>query len=505
MMAAFVMATVSVSGSPWASTPTIQVESASLGGLSSLSVRCDTRGASVWLDHQLRGSVPLDLTGLNPGAHLLVVRADGYYDAVITTSLAADTKTTVTTSLQRITGFLDVSVDPSSATILVDGTSYSPGIIEVPAGQRTVTVRAFGYDEQSFSVYVPERLFASVSAVLDKATFEVSEFSMSRTRFNPRNAGLRGVAQASFTVSAAGSAEITILDPDGQTIQQLGLGPFDDWDQSYAWDGRGLDGRPVPDGLYDFELTLWPAAGVESERESYRFSASLVVDSALVVVPTGAYGALTGSACAPEAFAPAADGFRIDAAGYAAGPFQNPETAKGGASLSATLSLEAGIDAGASLELDGNAVPAAGLGLRLSAPLPGAFGLAALAEGRVADAAEGNPAWARLGAALGAGSPFFNVVAMPHLGVYWEDGLSARAGFGAAVNLSGYYLGAALSASALTGPLASGFFIAWPVHTVLELRFSPARLPLSFRVLAGMGWSPAPASWIAGIGISGGF
>ncbi|OHD15710.1 MAG: hypothetical protein A2Y38_22805 [Spirochaetes bacterium GWB1_59_5] len=503
--ALFILAAAYSFSSTWTSTPTVQVESASLGGLSSLSVRCEIRGASVWLDHQVRGSVPLDLTGLTPGSHLLILRADGYYDAVITLSLAADTKTTVNAALQLRTGFLDIRVDPPSAAVIIDGESWSPGIIELPIGQQTVTVMAFGYQEQSFSVYIPERLFAFITAALTTAPFEVSDFSLSRDRFNPRNAGLKGLAQASFSVTAAGNAELRVVSPEGLTIHQAELGPFDDWDQSYDWHGRGDDGAPVPDGSYTLELTVKPAAGVEYYKESYAYSETLIVDSTLVVMPSGTYGALNGSVHAPEPFAPAADGFRIESLLYAWGLVDDADATGGGGALSASLSLDAGIDAGLGLEFAGPESAAARLGLRLSAPDYGPLGLAVLADGRISDALAGNPAWARLGAALGLGSPFFNIVAMPHFGAYWEGGLSAKAGLGAALTVSGYYLGASLSGSALTEALSGGFVLGWPIKTALEFRFAPPRLPLSFRVVAGLDWSPEPSAWMAGIAISGGF
>ncbi|MBU0929225.1 MAG: PEGA domain-containing protein, partial [Spirochaetes bacterium] len=455
-LAAFVLAASYAFCSPWTSTPTITVEQASLGGQSSLSVRCDVRGAAVWLDYQARGSVPVDLTGLKPGSHLLVVRADGYYDSIMTISLAADTKTTVSASLELKTGFLDVRVDPPSARVVVDGASHAQGVIEVRAGQQTVKVEAFGYVEQSFSVFVPERLYASISATLQKAPFEAKDFSVSARRFNPRNAGLKGLARAAFSVSAEGSAEILVTGPDGRPVRRAALGPFTDWDQAYTWNGRSDDGEPVPDGEYAMEITVKPAEGVEAKRESYAFSSTLVVDSALISTPTGAYGAMLGSAYAPEAFKPALDSLRVEASGYARGTVSGAAAA-GGFSVSAAGALASGVDAGLGFELLGEARAAGRLGARVSAPFSGAFGLAALAEGRVSDASAGNPAYARLGAAMGFGTPFFNAVAMPHIGAYWEEGLSARVGLGAAVNVSGYSFGASLSAAVLSSPLGSGF------------------------------------------------
>jgi len=504
-LAIFILAAASSFSYTWTPALGIKVESAMLGGLSSLSVQCEVRAASVWLDHQVRGSVPLDLTGITPGEHTLALRADGYYDAVITLSLAADTKTTVTTSLQLRTGFLDIRVDPSSATVIIDGEAWAPGTIELPAGQQSITVKAFGYQEQSISVYVPEQSFAFVTATLETAPFEANGFSLSRERFNPRNAGLKGLAQVSFSVTAAGTAKLSISDSGGQPVHKAELGPFDDWDQSSTWNGRNDEGIPVPDGTYTMELTVKPAPGIAYREESYFYQNAVVVDSTLIMMPSGAYGTLNGSVHAPEPFAPAADGFRMDTLLYASGQLDDAGTTGGGMALSVSLSLDSGIDAGLGLEVAGTATAAARLGFKLSAHDIGPLGLGALVEGRISDALAGNPAWARIGVPLGLGSTFFNIIFMPHIGAYWEDGLSAKAGLGTAVTVSGYYLGASLSGSALTETLSGGLALGWPIQTALELRFAPPRLPLSFRIVAGLDWSPEPSTWMAGFAISGGF
>jgi hypothetical protein len=486
---------------PFSFSPTIQVEAASLGGLSSLSVRSDVRGATVWLDYQVRGSVPLDMTGLAPGSHLLVLMKEGYYDTAIMLSLAADTKTTVTAALELRTGFLDVRTDPSRAMVIIDGETRAPGVIEVAAGRRDIVVRAFGYRDQPYSVYVPEKGYASLVATLEKAPFEASDFSLSRKRFNPRNAGLRGQVRISFSVTAPGYADVSIVGPDGSELEDFELGPFDDWDQSFTWAGLAEDWQPLPDGSYAMAVSLRPAEGVEALRDDYRFAADVLVDSAMVLTPSGAFGAIPGSAHAPEALPPAADGLRFDVAGWATGE-TGGQAESGGGALSASLSVEGKFDAGLGVELGTDGMSAVRLGLRVSAPLAAPFGLAVAADGRITDGAAFNPAWARVGPVLGLGSPFLNVVAMPRVGAYWEDGMSARAGLGAAVNVGSYSLAASLSAAVETGPLSQGLEVAWPALTSIELRAAPPGLPVAFRISGGLDWSPEPSAWKFGIGLT---
>jgi hypothetical protein len=483
-------------------SPEIDVESVVLGGLASLSVRCELRGASVWVDNQLRGPVPIDVVGLQPGSHLVVIGASGYYDTILRLTLAADTKTTVTATLERRTGFLDVRSNPPDATVIVDGEEYSTGTIEVPAGMQTVVVRAFGYRERYFSIRVPERLVVTLDATLEPAPFEAEGFSVSTQRFNPLNSGLKGSARVSFSVSAPGRASFTVNATDGSIVAGTELEPFDDWEQVAVWDGRDADGAPVPDGTYSLRLEARAESGIESVKAEYVFEADVEVDSSLVVVPTGSFGALPGSVHSPEALSPAANGFRFDASVVATGAFDSSAVGVE-AAMGASLSLESLMELGLGVEFGSDDTSAVLAGLRISAPVDIAhLGLAAVVDGRASAATAGDPAYARLGAAVGFGSRFANITVHPRIAAHFEDGFSARAGAGAAVSLGGYSWSASISAEASTVSLADGFAVAWPLGSALEFRFAPNGLPLAFRILGGVDWSPEPSAWFAGLGLS---
>ncbi|MFH2116177.1 MAG: PEGA domain-containing protein, partial [Spirochaetota bacterium] len=133
-------------GSAFANTPLpeLKVEATALGGSSALSIRSDVRGAEVWVDYIRRGTVPLDITGLTPGSHLLLLRMDGYYDNSMQLTLAPNTTTTVTASLRLKTGYVQLLTEPGDAVVIFDGDEYEPGMIELPAGNGFLTVKAFG-------------------------------------------------------------------------------------------------------------------------------------------------------------------------------------------------------------------------------------------------------------------------------------------------------------------------------------------------------------------------
>jgi len=491
------------SGFSLPSAPMIEVESADLGGLCSLSARSDLRGVTVFVDYQAKGTAPLDLVGLTPGSHLLVLKKDGYYDTALWLSLAKDTKTTVTASLELMVGYLDVEAYPETAQVEVDGNTFEPGIIELPIGQKTVVVKAFGYQEQSFFVRVQEKLFTEIRASLEKAPFEASNFAVSSARFNPKNSGLRGYSSISFHVTAEGYATASIFDAGGTELRSLELGPFSDWQQSIDWNGRDEAGAIVPDGTYSVQVTVKPDDGVESELPAYSFEADLVVDTSLVILPTGSWGALPGSSLVPNGGPPAFDGFRLDAAASVVVPVGGSAAGVTGlASMGVSLSLEEILEAGLGLEfgMEGYGKVLAALRLALPAGYPVALSVAV--DGKLSRSIAHDPSFIRLGPVAGFGSHFVNVAGAPFLGVYWEDGFSLRTGGGLALNVGAYSISAALSAFALSEALDQGLALAWPVQSALELRYIPAGLPLTFRVTGGLDWEPLPSAWSAGLGLS---
>lgn len=479
------------------------MESSALGGTSALSIRSDVRGAEVWVDYIRRGTVPLDITGLTPGSHLLILRMDGYYDNSIQLTLAPDTITTVTASLRLKTGYVQLQTTPEEAFVVYDGDKYKPGMIELPVGNRFLTIKAFGYREQTIRVFVPENMVVKAEATLDQAPFEASGYSVSRLRFNPRNAGVRGLVRASFAVSAPGRAQTSIFAPDGSLVDAFKSEIFSDWSQGVEWNGKGQDLNPVPDGRYLLRILVSPEEGIPYLRDQYLFESYVTVDSSVVVTPRGQYGALPGSLWAPEALPPADSSLGMAMAGMIRGSFEGSPT--GSAFIGVSASLEGLLDAGLAVEAGGEEDSAAGLlGLKISVPLDWPLGIAFHAEGRLAAASTASPAWARGGITLGFGTHFVNLVLAPDLGAYWQEGFSTRVGLGSALTLAGYSVSVSLSARIGSTSLEQGFAVAWPVQTGLELRFLPPELPLGLRLFGGMAWDPGPSSWHAGLGLSGG-
>jgi hypothetical protein len=76
---------------------------------------------------------------------------------------------------------------------------------------------------------------------------------------NPAHAG----AAIGFRLDAPGRAEVVLLDPRGRLVARLLESDLSDGPHSVTWNGRGLEGRRAPAGVY---LALLRAGGLESVR-----------------------------------------------------------------------------------------------------------------------------------------------------------------------------------------------------------------------------------------------
>ncbi len=488
--------------------PAISVESAELGGNAELVIKSDQKATEVYLDYFKRGSAPISLQSLSPGPRLLVLRSEGYYDLSLQLNLAPNTRTTVMAYLELITGYLSVQAEPAWAEAIIDGESYGQGILLLPAGLRSVRIQAFGYQSRDYSVFIPEKLMATLNASLERAPFDVSAYALSAERFNPRNSGLKGGVRLGFRVSAPGRAEARLSAADGRVLREWKLGPFSDWEQEFSWDGRDAAGLPLPDGAYSIAVQARAEPGIETPRDLFEHEWNIAIDSTLVVTPSGRFGALPGSVLSPDAFTVPDSSLHVRIGAVFSGQASSEGYAgvRGGVELSMGLSLEGSVDIGIGARASASDEAGVALaGLRYAFSLPRPLGAALALDGGLSASSAASPSWLRLSAPLGIGSRFVNLSLAPEFGLYWADGNLAKAGLSGAFTVSGYALGASVSARAQSEDLYQGFAAAWPLDLAAELRILPPGLPLSFTLFGQISLNPEPASWKAGVALSGGF
>ena len=483
--------------------PDISVVAEELGGLVALEIDCDQRAAEVFIDFARAGRAPLVVNGLAPGQRTITVRKDGFYDQSLALNLAPNTRTKVKVYLEQRIGFLSVTSSTPGVRVAIGDDRYAPGILALPVGPYRVRLEAFGYTPREFSVYVPERLVVGISAELEPAPFAASAFSLSRGRFNPSNAGLRGRAALRFRVSAPGYARAELRDRGGRLLRSWSLGPFDDWDQELVWDGLDEAGARLPDGSYSLRVEARAAEGVESTRDSFEFEAPVIVDSKLVIVPSGSAYALPGSLLVPDAFRTAESGFSLRVGAVFKGDASG--LTDGGTELGIELRLAGALDLGlAAKAYAGSGGGAAFAGLRYPLAQAGAFGLALAVDGALSSGSADAPSWLRATLPLGFGSPFLSLSLAPELGWYWESASALRAGLSASLAASGYSFGGALSARLRSGELPGNPALAEGVELGAELRLLPRGLPIGFRLAGLVELRPAGPAWSAAFYINGG-
>lgn len=242
-----------------------------------LRITTNPRGADVWIDGDYVGTSPVDIEEIKGGTYRLVLELDGYYEDRRWIDVPSDSAIEFNIDLDPITGFLAVET-MQGAEILVDGFGVDESFLELPIGSYQVAVRRFGYVEQSFRVIVEEARVTTIDVELTKAPFSLTGVGVSRSAFNPANPGATGEIAIHFSVSAPGSGEISIVAPDGTTIQTIPIGPFADWSQRYVWNGTDSSGRALPDGTYTL---LVDARGIDGRLGS---GVRLVgIDSSLII------------------------------------------------------------------------------------------------------------------------------------------------------------------------------------------------------------------------------
>ncbi|MCK7483985.1 MAG: hypothetical protein M0C28_48620 [Candidatus Moduliflexus flocculans] len=138
--------------------------------------------------------------------------------------------------------------------------------------------------------------------MLEPAPFTLSELRLRRPAFNPGNPGALGSAEIRFNVTSFGRAELEIRGPSGVRAAWIPVPPFAESLQSIAWDGRDPSGRPLPDGEYDLVLRAFPEDPGEDPAGFVR-TASVRIDSSLLVSPRGLSGGVSGLALFPDPFA----------------------------------------------------------------------------------------------------------------------------------------------------------------------------------------------------------
>lgn len=231
-----------------------------------LEVKVNVSDANVYLDGGIVGTGSFAVDNISPGLHRLTVVKDGYYPQSLTVRVIAGETTKASVNLVPMTGTVEITGIPDNTvfSVKIGDREYASKRIEVAEGHRDVTIRAFGYRDQTLLADVRGRHTTVIEFKAEPAPFEAGGLTITRRSFNPDNPALLGCAELSFTVSAPGTGRVELRDGTGATVKTIVLAPFTTWKQRVVWDGTGNDGAALPDGVYPLSVSVASAAQAAS-------------------------------------------------------------------------------------------------------------------------------------------------------------------------------------------------------------------------------------------------
>jgi len=477
----------------------IKTESQALEGKASLLLRCNVRNASVSLNKISQGNLPRDILGLQPGSYSVIISAEGYFDQSLELSLAANTKTTVTVELIPKLGYLYIRSNVKNTIVQRGRQVFEAGLVQLPAGPQTLTIKAFGYEEKTIEVLVPLNLIHQIEVELQPASFRTTSPSISRTSFNPRNAGLLGSISLHYDVSAAGQAEYLVFDATGTQILYQESRVFDDWQQSWFWNGRDATGLALPDGSYRMEVRIRPADDVPSQRLLYSYDFDIDIDSTMLVLPQGMARAIPGPASGHSSFLPASSSL------YWGGGFllliqdDNPAQLQAGMKLG--LSIKDTLDIGLQLHIgteSGSLVMESAVRSGF-API-GWFSPGAALSVRIPADSLRIPLQTRLALPLGLGTRFINLNLAPEIALNYTSSWYWTGSGSLSLNLSTYSFGVQVSSRLTSSPLGQGpLAVNMPIPLALDINLMPANFPLRINLNSTLFFGQTTTNWQAGL------
>jgi hypothetical protein len=172
--------------------------------------------------------------------------------------------------------------------------------LHVPAGFRTIRVRAFGWNEVYASLLVEPDRTARLDMELSPAAFLLSGGRLSRPVFNPENTGELGSTSLSFEVSGPGSGTFSVLDQEGSQVYSRRIPPFETWSQRVSWNGRNDRGEPLGEGSYTLCVEAFPSSAEDPAPAGQSIRRQARIDPSLLIYPLSLSAAMPGLLYAPS-------------------------------------------------------------------------------------------------------------------------------------------------------------------------------------------------------------
>lgn len=243
-----------------------------------LTIETNPSRADVYIDDSYIGISPLTID-LNSGNYRITVKIDGYYTTTEWINYTEGDNVSININLEPITGFLNISVSPNEAKLSTGGRILYESINTLPIGNHLIKAELFGYESWQQNVEIYEDKTSSVSIKMSPADFKIASLFLSRKAFNPENPGSLGKSKITFKVNTFGTGKLAIFSKEGKSILRNTFPYFDDWNQSFVWDGKDDNGNPMPNGIYRVVISGRDMDNINlSQKETY-----ITIDRSLVI------------------------------------------------------------------------------------------------------------------------------------------------------------------------------------------------------------------------------
>ncbi len=190
-------------------TERMNVEEVLVSTMATLTVKCPTAGADIYINEKKYSSNSTWTGTLVPRSYVIEARKEGYYTQQQSVELAAKQSRTVELpALIARVGQLDVAYKPLNSEVWIDGNKVgkSPDVFKnLIVGSHRVEIRKEGYQSETKTVTIVEGQTASLSGSLmanSKETFTVNGVSFTMVR----------VEGGTFTMGATEDQGSEVLD-----------------------------------------------------------------------------------------------------------------------------------------------------------------------------------------------------------------------------------------------------------------------------------------------------
>lgn len=236
-----------------------------------LEIQTNVSGVEVYINDFYVGRSDIELKGYRPGFYLVELRKYGYERERFWVEVRPGRRQTYYVNMQLIVGYTTLTGIPDKAKVYVDGSytsyDYRKCFSSVPGNHRVV-IKCFGYKDYTLSVVVDAYENYEYPVEMELADFEILNFRVSRAVINPEYKNSIGSTEIEFSVTASEPVNLEIQNESGEVVFEYSWSGFTKAEQSLSWNGRGIAGEKLPDGVYTVSI----------ESEHFIFNEKVTID-----------------------------------------------------------------------------------------------------------------------------------------------------------------------------------------------------------------------------------